>query len=313
MSWLTTRSSSYHTLDTYQGLSHVKKVIYLGLNYLNTILPRPWLKQPFTVRPFTLAHPEPLLSFLQPSDSPSRKLSNLFWMSLPWKEIRAQLGDIHAFDIGCGAGNYGPFLEEHSGKRLASYTGIDVEEGPLWQKLVQERPDFFRFHRFQGKDIRPFFSEKTNLIVSQSALEHIPEDIVFFEQLQGFIEARQTPTIQIHLMPAAASTSLYPFHGIRQYTPDTVARLLNCFNPDKTTFELYALGSTHSIAVHKRYIADSVFRKSIDRRKAAPDAYAEESTLAVCQDLKTQDASHASFYALIIQSYCPTRLPPVST
>lgn len=312
MSWLTTRSSSYHTLDTYHGLSHVKKVVYLGLNYLNTVLPRPWLKQPFTVRPFTLARPEPLLSFLQPSDSPSRKLSNLFWMSLPWNEIRAQLGNIHAFDIGCGAGNYGPFLEEHSGKRLASYTGIDVEEGPLWQKLVQERPDFFTFHRFQGKDIRPFFSEKTNLIVSQSALEHIPEDIVFFEQLQGFIEARQTPTIQIHLMPAAIAASLYPFHGIRQYTPNTIAKLLTHFNKNYTTFEVYALGSHQSIAVHQRYIANGVFKKSQDRRKTEIAAYVSEGEAALQHDLKTNDTSHASFYALIIQSYCSARLPVIS-
>lgn len=313
MSWLTRQSSSYHTLDPYQGLSHPLKLLYLAINKANNLCSQPSNRSLFQVQPFTHRKPEPLFSFLNPQDSPSRKLCNLFWMSLPWAEIQTRLNEqIHAFDIGCGAGNYGPFLETHSENRLASYTGVDVEANPLWEKLHTERPDFYQFHRFQGKDIRPFFSEKTNFIISQSALEHIPEDITFFEQLQEFIERRKQPTIQVHLFPAADTYSLYPFHGIRQYTPRTIAKLIKSFDRTHSQFAVYTLGAEASIQVHRDYIFQGFLRSTKDIRKEQAEAYKTAGERALRDDLKTQDIRHPSFYALVIQSYTTKPLPSVS-
>lgn len=234
-------------------------------------------------------------------------------MNLPWADIQSQLqGQIHAFDIGCGAGNYGPFLETHSGNRLTSYTGIDVENNPLWQKLQTERPDFYRFHPFQGKDIRPFLSEKTNFIVSQSALEHIPEDVTFFEQLQEFIGRRKQPTIQVHLFPAADTYSLYPFHGVRQYTPRTIQKLIRSFDPATTRFSVYTLGSDASIQMHRDYIFQGFFRATRDLRKEKAEAYQADGTQALLRDLATTDTRHPSFYALVIESSTTRPLPSVS-
>ncbi|MBP9762646.1 class I SAM-dependent methyltransferase [Patescibacteria group bacterium] len=309
----TKQSSSGHTLDPYRGLSHPAKLLYLGLNTLNNHCPKPWIKQPFHVQPFTLSSPNHLFPALKPHDSPSRKLCNLFWMDLPWQEIHEHLnGQIHSFDIGCGNGNYGPFLDQHSGQRLASYTGIDVEELANWKTLQTERPGFYRFHRFQGKDIRPFFSEETNFIISQSALEHIPEDVTFFEQLNEFIEARKQPTIQVHLFPAAKTMHLYPFHGIRQYTPKTIATLLRPFDQAHTTFDVYSLGGQASIEMHKKFLFSGIFLKTPDRRKSELAAYEEAGKRALLKDLQDKDTGNASFYALIIQSYLKHPLSPVS-
>lgn len=234
-------------------------------------------------------------------------------MDLPWQEIHEHLnGQIHSFDIGCGNGNYGPFLDQHSGQRLASYTGIDVEELANWKTLQTERPGFYRFHRFQGKDIRPFFSEETNFIISQSALEHIPEDVTFFEQLNEFIEARKQPTIQVHLFPAAKTMHLYPFHGIRQYTPKTIATLLRPFDQAHTTFDVYSLGGQASIEMHKKFLFSGIFLKTPDRRKSELAAYEEAGKRALLKDLQDKDTGNASFYALIIQSYLKHPLSPVS-
>jgi hypothetical protein len=39
--------------------------------------------------------------------SPSRILSELFWLKLPWRAIGAELGQTNIFDTGCGDGKYG--------------------------------------------------------------------------------------------------------------------------------------------------------------------------------------------------------------
>jgi hypothetical protein len=52
-----------------------------------------------------------LWSSIPQTASPSRRLSELFWLSLPWHAILRQLGRISALEVGCGSGAYGRLLE----------------------------------------------------------------------------------------------------------------------------------------------------------------------------------------------------------
>ena len=46
--------------------------------------------------------------FCKARQTPSRVLSNLFWLNLPATAIREELGPIKLLDVGCGSGRYSP-------------------------------------------------------------------------------------------------------------------------------------------------------------------------------------------------------------
>lgn len=245
-------STSLHSLNADRGLSKPRKLAYLFLNWLNNLFP--------------YYNVDPRIKFLNfgdlpwqkewdktyPTSSTSRKTCDLFWKSLPWGEISKKLGgEIHIFDTGCGHGNYGERIAEGQSYLITSYTGIDAKRRPNWA-VLEDKHNNFHFIESSSNDISTLIPPQTNLFVTQSAIEHFDQDLLFFEQIKSFIVNANHPVMQIHLFPAKATLPLYLFHGLRQYTPRTISKITRMFD-DKFKFTLYGLGGRASAKLHLKY------------------------------------------------------------
>jgi len=189
---------------------------------------------------------------LEHLSSPSRKLSDLFWMNLDWTSLENALGELKICDIGCGSGNYFLKLQEYSGNKIKKYVGLDIVENKNWENLKDNYGEV-DFHQYDGKNIRNLIPAGTTLIISQSAIEHFLEDITIFKQLRDFTSKVKQNVNQIHLFPSKACINLYPFHGVRQYTLRNISKITKLFS-DIPELELYELGGENSYKVHREFI-----------------------------------------------------------
>ena len=143
--------------------------------------------------------------------SPARRLSNLFWESLNWKNISIQLEDsLHFFDIGCGTGNYAYMYKRLTDKKFGSYRGLDHKSYDInneFEIIIDDAENSFKY-----------ISEETNIVVSQSALEHIQRDLLTVNKITEALTSQNKKFLQIHLVPASSSIFLYLWHGWRQYS-----------------------------------------------------------------------------------------------
>ena len=80
------------------------------------------------------------------------------------------------------------------------------------------------------------------MVVSISALEHIPDDRVLLARAAGWLKPGGW---QVHLVPSGWGLAVYLWHGFRQYTLDRVAQR---FASDQ--LRVYRLGGLFSLAVH---------------------------------------------------------------
>ncbi len=243
---------------------------------------------------------------LQEKASPSRKLSDLFWLKMAWPVIQEELGDIHVCDVGCGKGGYAARLQAFSGDRLHAYRGLDMEAQSQWESVTAEHP-FATFATHDSAQILPAIPEHTNFFMTQSAIEHFDEDLTFFDQLAQFIERRGRNTIQMHLFPSAPCLWLYLRHGVRQYTPRTVSKIIRRFNGHPSYAVLYGLGGPACNRVHHRFITQPISTRLVDRRDTETDRYLQECERALQQDLARPNR-HPSFYALAIHSHYNQRI-----
>lgn len=228
--------------------------------------------------------------------SPSRILSNLFWLDLPWNQIVKEIGPISVLDTGCGSGSYGDYLDMCSNGNVARYVGLDVYEHPSWStSTLPSRA----FHRFNGRSIAPHIPADTNFFMSQSAIEHFRNDRKYFQEIKQFIDTHPRPIIQVHLFPSAACMKLYGRHGYRQYTPRTVTRITGLF-PDAQCV-LFGLGGPACNQVHEQYITRPMAKEGVDYRKTKPDEYQQKVLEAIKQDHNVAPTD-PSFWALVICS-----------
>lgn len=230
--------------------------------------------------------------------SPSRALSNLFWRALPWDAIKQELGGLQILDTGCGSGSYGDYLDTCSNGNVSRYVGLDVYEHPSWKASTDPSR---QFHRFNGRSIAPHIPPKTNFFMSQSAIEHFPNDRRYFEDVQRFIQSQTRPILQIHLFPSAACMRLYGRHGYRQYTPRTVSRITRMF-PDAQCL-LFGLGGPACNRVHDQYITQPLHKERLDYRQTKPEAYRTALLEAIKEDASNPSAiNDPSFWALVVCS-----------
>lgn len=228
--------------------------------------------------------------------SPSRVLSNLFWRELPWNLIKQELGELHILDTGCGSGSYGDYLDTCSNGNVARYVGLDVYEHPSWKTSTSPNREF---HRFNGRSIAPHIPADTNFFMSQSAIEHFPNDHRYFKDVQKFVDSRTRPLLQIHLFPSVACLHLYGRHGYRQYTPRTVSKNTRLFPTSQCI--LFGLGGPACNRVHKTFITDPLKTEGVDHRKTKSLEYQQELMRAIEQD-KNVSPTDPSFWALVICS-----------
>lgn len=245
------KTTSLHSYNADKGLGLFQKLCYLFFNWMNNLRPYHALDKRIIFKSFGDLDWEKEWGKTYQTSSVGRRLSDLFWRTLPWAEIKKELGEIHIFDTGCGSGNYGVRLLDASRGVVSSYTGVDAKERSNWKDLREKYPNF-KLIESTSSDVRALIPPKTNLFITQSAIEHFDEDLLFFEQIREHINRVSQPVIQIHNFPARAILPLYLFHGIRQYTPRTVSKITKIYD-DKSKFYLYGLGGGESKKVHFKY------------------------------------------------------------
>jgi SAM-dependent methyltransferase len=295
-------SSSVHNWNSDEGLTHPQKVLWMLLNVVNNSWFPNVRDQHLAVRDFKPDLSEEYwVECHGGTASPSRTLANLFLMQLPWDQIQSELRYINILDVGCGSGNNGTRLQSWSGGRISSYVGADMREHSNW-KDVSGRNEGFRFLCADAQDIYSYFPGDTNFIMSQSAIEHLRQDIDFFTEIRAVLDHSVKPVIQVHLLPSAAGLSLYRWHGVRQYTPRTISLFSRMFN-DCSYSRLYRLGGPVCNAVHMGFITKPLFAKGLaDMHKPRPGPYSDRVRAAIAGDSAGLPAA-PSFYALVIHSH----------
>lgn len=290
------KSSSLHSLNSDPGLSKWGKRAWYLLNYANNnFLPR-WKSENLELRQFVPNLSDYFWDQIDPKSSPTRALSDLFWMQLPWEEIAAKLGKLSILDTGCGSGRYGLEIQKHSHGGVLSYTGIDESSRPNWEETMREHK-FVRLVAAGSENFSSLIPAETNFFMSQSAIEHFPEDVTYFRQVRDFLKTKTSPWMQVHLFPSAACLPLYRYHGVRQYVPRTVSPLTSLFPTAQST--LFSLGGQNCNNVHSEFISKPIFiHGKEDRRNTETDVYRAALKSAIARDVTSTVSP--SFYALVI-------------
>jgi SAM-dependent methyltransferase len=293
------KSSSVHRITADHSPRFPVAATWYVLNWLNNV----WLPnrrdRSLVVRAFQPRITAADWDLLTPTDSPARKLSDLFWMKLPWDAVSYELGSIRILDIGCGSGRYGAQLQRFSKDLIATYVGIDPVEAPTWTE-VKNRYPFIELHQRNAEELDPGTLGSCNFIMSQSCIEHVKNDLSLFENIASLANRSRKPLIQVHLFPSSACLKLYLTHGVRHYTPRTVSKITRLFHHNSRC-TLVELGGAASNAVHWKYLTRPLLAGNQDQRFVLPDEYDRESRLAIAEDA-TLAAGQPTFYALVIHS-----------
>jgi len=289
-----------HLLNGDGHLGPAQRVAYLLLNARRNRLPYSHVDSELTIVDFHCAMALERLDELPGTPSPSRALSDLFWMHLPWQRMVRELGPLHVLDLGCGSGQYGERLPRWSEGRIVRYVGVDLEAHRDWPRLVSNRSSV-EFHAGNIEDIDRLMPADTNVIVSQSAMEHVTNDMRVFEHVHAYAHRAGRPLLQIHLLPSAACLWLYLWHGYRQYTPRRLTPITTLF-ADCSQRLLVRLGGSACNALHLRWITWPVLvRRTVDPRDLQTTEYRRVLAKAIAEDMRRPQLSPA-FYALLVQS-----------
>lgn len=293
-------SSSIHKLNADKDLGKPQKFLWSLLNWVNNnLLPGYIADASLVIHDFMPNISDEDWKQLSIKTSPSRKLCDLFWLKFPWELIKSEIGEIRVFDTGCGSGNYGIKLQSYSGNNITSYTGVDICKSENWDALTNRYKDF-KFHQVDSKSILGYIPEETNFFMTQSALEHFEEDLVYFEQIREFLSRKSRNAIQVHLLPSSACRKLYRFHGVRQYTPRTISKITRIFQ-DFSYSVLFRLGGKECNALHWEFITKPLITQRNDLRNTKTSEYDQRLIKAIKANIKNP-SKPASFYALVIHA-----------
>lgn len=289
-------------LNPHNGDRHLRadqRAAYLALNAADNLFPRRQLDGGLRLARFHCDDAVDRLRGMPGTPSPSRAMCDLFWMHLPWSAMERELGPLRMLDLGCGSGGYAARFAAWSDGRIASYVGVDVQARPEWVALAAQYP-FVELRPGDIEQLDAVLPADTNLIVSQSTLEHVGDEFAPFDRIHAYAHARGRPLLQIHAVPSAACLRQYLWHGYRQYTPRTVSAITRRF-ADCSDRMLVALGGAACNALHWKFVTWPLLARHVDRRDADPTGYRRALEHAVTGDLERPDRSPA-FYAVLIFS-----------
>jgi hypothetical protein len=283
------------------GLSKLQSKQYIFYNKLNNYLGKNSTSNGLEIYDYKLKKLEEKLALQKFDSSPSRKLSDTFWMSINWKFIKTLLAEeINIFDSGCGSGVYLEKLTEYSTEKFNSYIGFDLVKRDSWQELKTKFDFPVQFKESSCENVQSLI-EKQNLIISQSAIEHFPKDIDFFKKIGTYVNRVDHPVLQIHLIPAPCTLDLYLYHGIRQYNARTASKLVNHISSDFSY--LVPLGGEQSYTTHYNWLTKRVLidGKS-DLRYEEGNKFSAEVNRSIINDNEKNQNILPHFYALVIGS-----------
>jgi len=291
-------TTSIHRLNGDRHLSPAGKAGYFFFNWLNNTFPDRRLDPRMARRDFHCSDLAQCWSHRQPGSSPSRTLSDFFWLTLPWPRIQEELGAIRVLDVGCGNGHYGPHLIQWSGNRIAAYAGADLSAQPSWLALTAADPRL-QFIQADASEVARAIPDGTNFVMSQSTIEHLDHDLQFFAHVADRLRRLDSPVLQIHLCPSAACLKLYLRHGVRQYTPRTLSKITRLFPNSQVA--VYRLGGRACNRLHFRFITWPLMVRGIDFRETRAAEYERRLLDAIEQDMARPQRSPA-FYALVMHT-----------
>jgi SAM-dependent methyltransferase len=290
-------SSSLHTLNNDNKLNIFQRVLWMIFNYINNkFLPN---FSNINIKQFNPIINNDDWNNIGAKSSPSRAFSDLFWLKIDWKALGKELKDVNILDTGCGNGDYFKKLNAFSNNSIHKYCGIDIGENKNWDSVKQEFLNT-EFKVVDSKKLIGYIPKDTNIFISQSAIEHFDNDLMYFSQIKDFINQTKNNVVQIHIFPSAACLKKYLWHGVRQYTPRTISKIIDIFDNDNSYSVLYKLGGGESNKLHFNYITKPLWTEKIDYRETKADEYFNLLKESMTKDL--MDNSEPSFYALVIHS-----------
>ncbi len=293
-------------LNHLNGDGHLRpdqRAAYLLLNLIDNQRPLRGIDPRIVLVDFQLKETT-LVRELPGTPSPSRAFSDLFWMRLPWAEIKQEVGRLNVLDLGCGSGAYAGKLASWSGGRVERYTGVDLLDRAEWSQVSAAYP----FATFKTADVEQIAAQvpaETNVIVSQSMLEHVRDDRAAVAALCSYADRVSHPVVHIHLVPSAACLRLFLWHGYRQYTPRTLAALSDCCADSDRA--IVGLGGSACNALHWKFITRPLLVNHVDLRDTKTAEYRHELEAAIEADVRRPQRSPA-FYALVVHSRPRTHL-----
>ncbi|CAG0999297.1 Ubiquinone biosynthesis O-methyltransferase [Rhodocyclaceae bacterium] len=188
--------------------------------------------------------------------SPGRALTESFLLT----ELPRLLGrhDIRVLEIGCGSGSLTRLLAE-SGYR-GDYVGVDVFDRFDHSEQAEFRREFIcsDAHDFQPEG-------QFDLIVSVSALEHIPDDQRLIRRLSTSVAPGG---MQLHFVPSAWGLLTYLWHGYRQYSLPALGGRF-----DAACATAYAMGGGASLLLHVIFITFGEMLLGLRLRQRLPRFY----------------------------------------
>ena len=294
------KSSSFHKFNSDRNnLNFFQKIYWLVLNFINNFLPNANYK-PFKIVGFKN------FKFQNYKDknlnvTPSRFLSNMFWENFNWTLLKEALKDINILDTGCGSGQFALELFSYY-ENINSYTGIDFQKFAKW-KNISENNNSINFIQNSSTNLKNSIPINTNLFISQSAIEHFEDDLLYFRQIKQFITKTNSEVFQIHLFPSEACLWTYLCHGVRQYSPRSISKIVEIFL-DNSYAVLYPLGGKNLNNFHFREITIPLMitKKYKNYTFMNQDKYKVSMIESLKKDLKIKSKTKATFYALLIHS-----------
>ncbi|AZZ91678.1 hypothetical protein EUZ85_13435 [Hahella sp. KA22] len=289
------KSTSLWNLNADHGLGFFDKLKWMLLNAANNTVGGGPVDKGIHVSNFAIDN----IREIETAEgvSPARRLCDLFWHSIPLKRCTDFLEHpINAVEIGCGSGIYGEILKILI-KDEFYYKGVDVSDNPIWFEYREKYG--FNFVQASSNNVSGYLDDE-NFIFTQSALEHFDEDLTFFRQLADYVSSRKSNTYQVHLIPSESCIRTFPWHGVRQYSIQSISKITNLFD-DNASKTLYRLGSDRCNKLHFDWITLPRILRKRDPRKENPEVYEHALEEAIRRDMASPGGT-TCFYALEIMT-----------
>ena len=236
------------------------------------------------------------VSEMDAKKSPGRLLLDRFLDEFPWQRAVEQLGPISIIDFGCGRGGYTAKLGELLGDQLRVAYGLDLMPHEDWDMNAGDKVHF----EVVQKDFLSL--PEHNFVISVTSLEHVQFDAGVIDVLTKNLNQRARPSIQVHILPAPGSLSLYLTHGYRQYSISTIAKLFGgVAEPGKVT--VFGLGGIATARVHRRWIRNGLLGLRGQEKLRDPVGYQKALSKALSIEKKTDRNGPPIFYAVVIEKF----------